>query len=194
MDPGTALGVISLGIDIADKLLKYYATWRSYERDISEMYKSIATLNETLHLLKKVIVSAFQANTVDDEAKDLIVARVVSCTDGVLDLQAQLEKVHGKGQGSGRGEKRLFSQARRALYPFRESTILTLQETVAKLCTDLGLAIQVVQMQVVFSDISFDLLFVVCIACCDFIDGLRLSPHTAMRRRLRTYFNDDNSD
>jgi hypothetical protein len=48
MDPGTALGAISLGIEVCKGLLDYYRTWNEHEVDIKQTSNKIAVLCLTL--------------------------------------------------------------------------------------------------------------------------------------------------
>ena len=38
MDPGTALGIVSLGIQVCEGLLGYYRDYKRYEEDCQEAY------------------------------------------------------------------------------------------------------------------------------------------------------------
>ena len=51
MDPGTAVGVISLGIQVCEGILKYYRDWKGYEDDIQGTYTEIDHLAKTFALL-----------------------------------------------------------------------------------------------------------------------------------------------
>lgn len=49
---GTAVGIASLGIQVCQSLLSYYADWQEYNANISNTYKVIVDLGKTLTLLK----------------------------------------------------------------------------------------------------------------------------------------------
>lgn len=48
---GSALGVVSVGIQVCQGLLSYYNAWRSYNSQISHCYNTIEGLNATLENL-----------------------------------------------------------------------------------------------------------------------------------------------
>ena len=130
MDPGTAIGVTSLGIQVCQRLLDYYCDWRSYNKDIAAFTDSITELlgffkdvQETLNTTK---------STAHEGPADLLKCAdeaLVKCREDVETLKAELDTV---GQYQDKDEiclkLKLKEQLRRALYPFRKGTLGDLQD------------------------------------------------------------------
>jgi hypothetical protein len=143
MDPGTALSVVSLGIQVFHGLISYYESWKSYEQDIGRTHNALAVNLNTLEALQnafsKTTSAPFHAQAHAEEI-------ILSCRSGIQSLQKKLEKIQ-PCQIPDSSWSKIQSHGRRAFYPFRESTLSKLREIVADLRDDLTLALQVLQMQ-----------------------------------------------
>ena len=140
---GGAVGIVSLGLTVCQGLLQYYASWKDCENDVAAMCGPLDGLARTLQLLETSIR--------DNDFKPEIVARleesIKSCRDGVGCLQKKLNKVKAVKLPAGSGSwEKLQSHYRRALYPFKESTLAKLRETVSELRDNLILAVGTLQM------------------------------------------------
>jgi hypothetical protein len=60
MDPGTALGSISLGIEVCKGILAYYHDWNEHEADIKQTSYKIDVLCRTLSHLSDVLQKGSQ--------------------------------------------------------------------------------------------------------------------------------------
>ena len=58
MDAGSAVGIVSLGIQVCQGLLDYYHSWKSYRTDINTAYDCIADLHKTFALLQDTLSSS----------------------------------------------------------------------------------------------------------------------------------------
>jgi hypothetical protein len=79
---GTAVGIVSLGIQVCQGLLFYYDAWKSYDSDISSTYNAITDLSRTLTILKTTL----QQET-DRERVGRVRTCVSSCEDAILELE-----------------------------------------------------------------------------------------------------------
>ena len=52
-DPGTLVGIISLGIQVADSLVKYYTAYKDRESDTDHTIKRLSHLLTVLEILRK---------------------------------------------------------------------------------------------------------------------------------------------
>jgi ankyrin repeat domain-containing protein 50 len=138
---GSAVGVISLGLTVCQGLLDYYGSWKDYSSDIEATFNSLAGLTSTLRLLEATI----NRRHLDPEAVVRVQESIISCEDGIGNLERKLKKVQGIQLPSGLKDK-LRSQARRAIYPFKTSTLSKLEEIVLDLRDNLSLAVQTLQM------------------------------------------------
>jgi hypothetical protein len=80
----------------------------------------------------------------EPDAVKTVLDNITACREGLLRLEAKLEKVKARG-GSGRMD-RLDRFARRATYPFKESTLAKLLEIVSELRENLMSALGVLQL------------------------------------------------
>lgn len=146
-DPlGSAVGIISLGIQVCRGLLQYYGSWKSQTQSIAKMVSSVESLTSTLELLKDVVGNeAFSK----DKAEN-IVAKITDCQSGIEELSAELEKVRevNTAEATSGFRDKLRQHGKRLLYPFRESTLLKMQEAVDDVRTNLFLAMETLNLYV----------------------------------------------
>jgi len=74
---GTAVGVISLGIQTAQGILWYYGAWKDRDKDISRMCTSLGNLTTTLNVLLETIKppAAFDSNVKDNVENNIKILR-----------------------------------------------------------------------------------------------------------------------
>ena len=138
----SAAGLVSLGLTVCHGLLKFYESWKGAEDDVKRMYSSVEQLTKTfIHLRRSIQHGQFSRD---------VVARVEEsirmCENGLLTLQKKLLKINGATQGNAGWSYKLRSQFQRALYPFKESTIVKLKEICSDLQSSLALALETLQM------------------------------------------------
>jgi len=137
---GSAVGIISLGIQVCHGLILYYGSWKNAPKDVAQMCKSVRNLEETLEVLKVTIKDkgvATQAETGFQNSFD-------ACTVSIDELRGELIRVQ-EVKGSSIWSK-AHGQGRRFLYPFRESTLLKLKGIVAEIRENLSLAVEVLHL------------------------------------------------
>ncbi|CAN9433148.1 unnamed protein product [Alternaria alternata] len=139
MDPGTAVGVVSLGIQVCEGILKYYCDWRGYEEDIQEAYTRIDDLAKTFALLHA------ELQTVPQKAFAIRAQEcLATCQDGIQQLEKKLKKVHKDAPAGLR--QRAQVGGLRLMYPFRKSTLEKLKEIAQGLMQQLNLALQIIHL------------------------------------------------
>lgn len=140
---GSTVGVISLGIQVCQGLLTYYESWKGYHQDIEKTLRSIASLTETLKHVSEVLKN----NTKQDESiEQQIDSIVVRCLAGIKALSAELERFEDYTK-SAEIRAKIKSHMRRLYYPFRESTLAKLRESVQDIRDDLVPALGVLQLE-----------------------------------------------
>ncbi|CAN9401069.1 unnamed protein product [Alternaria sp. RS040] len=139
MDPGTAVGVVSLGIQVCEGILKYYSDWKGYEDDIQGTYTEIDDLAKTLALLHDELQMVSQ-KALATRAQECL----ATCQDGIQQLKKKLKKLH-KDAPAG-----LLQRAQvgglRLMYPFRKSTLEKLKEIAQGLMQQLNLALEIIHL------------------------------------------------
>ncbi|KAL5353215.1 hypothetical protein ACLOAV_001250 [Pseudogymnoascus australis] len=138
---GTAVGAISLGIQVCQGLVEYYGSWKDAPKDVARMCQSIWSLEEMLNTLN----TAIKDNGVASKAESGIQSGIDSCASSIAGLQSQLIKVQEINGPS--IWCKVHGQGRRLLYPFRESTLLKLNGIVVEMRENLSFALDVLQLQ-----------------------------------------------
>ena len=146
MDPFSAasgtVGIISLGIQVCQGLVSYYNNWKDYPEDISRAYNSITDLTRVLELLR----TSLKNEKLDIARREQVENSIKSCEDGIHRLSTKLLKFNTNHTTPNPTKPQAWSNSRRVLYPFKRSTIEKLQEIISDLQTQLGLAIQILQL------------------------------------------------
>lgn len=137
---GSAVGIVSLGIQVCQGLIQYYGSWKDAPEDVTQMCQSVRNLEETLKLLEDTITD----NRVSTQAKTGVQNNIDACTVSINKLQSKLMKVQ-ELKGSGIWPK-VHGQGRRLLYPFRESTLLKLRGIIAEIRENINLAVEVLNL------------------------------------------------
>ena len=140
---GSAVGVISLGIEVCQGLLKYYNSWKECHQDIENTSKSIASLTETLELVSRVVKTKTGQG---DPIEQQITSIVVRCLTGIEALSEELKRFE-KYPDSADIRSKIKSQWRRLYYPFKESTLAKLRDSVQDIRDDLIPALAVLQVE-----------------------------------------------
>ncbi|WPA99594.1 uncharacterized protein RHO25_004212 [Cercospora beticola] len=143
MDPGTAVGVASLGIQLCEGILKYYSKWRSYDKDIEDTYRQIAELAKIFARLRVSLDKISYDRKQLQHAKEAL----QPCETSLLELQQLLVELRPINAPSGRAE-RAWAQFRRAMYPLKASTLAKLRELDEDVRDQLSLALQGTQIDI----------------------------------------------
>lgn len=143
---GSAVGVISIGIQVCQGLLSYYHAWRSYNGQVSHVYNKIEGLNATLENLQL----SFEKLGSNTPAAQNVIRNIASCEVGVKALGTTLEKFSSIKVPQGVREK-LHSYSLQTMFPFRQDTLKSMKDLVTDLQNNLDSALQVLEMYVNFS-------------------------------------------
>ena len=138
----SAAGLVSLGLTICEGLLNFYASWKGAEDDIKSMYSSVEVLTKVFICLRNSI----QQTRFSKDIVAIVEESIATCKSGVEALKRKLSKINSVLQANYGWSHRLRSQFHRALYPFKESTIVKLKEICSDLQGNLTLALETLQM------------------------------------------------
>ncbi len=137
-----AAGLVSLGLTVCQGILKFYESWKGAEDDVKRMYSSVEQLTKIfIHLRRSIHQSQFSR---DDVTR--VEESIRMCESGLMTLQKKLSKINSVSQANSGWSHKLRSQFQRALYPFKESTIVKLKEICIDLQRNLALALETLQM------------------------------------------------
>ena len=145
MDPlsiaSASVGILSFGLTICHGLLEYYHSWKDAEGDVAKMYHAIQGLAKTLIIIKLTVEHKVFNRSIVSQIEESI----GSTAAGIMSLKKKLDKIRISSSQDGWKEKSKV-QFRRALFPFKESTLVKLKELSNELRENLSLAINVLQM------------------------------------------------
>ena len=139
---GSAVGVISLGIQVCQGLLTYYDSWKGCHQDIENTSRSVASLTETLELVSRVVETKTREG---DPIERQISTIVVRCLTGIEALSEELKRFEKYPQSADIRSK-IKSHMRRLYYPFKESTLAKLRDSVQDVRDELVPALSVLQL------------------------------------------------
>jgi hypothetical protein len=140
---GSAVGVISLGIQTAQGILWYYGAWQGQDEDVLRICSSLDNLKGTLDVLLKAInpPAVFSKNVKENVEKS------IDTFNGTLQkLRAELDKVKDTEPPKSGTRSKFRRHVRRALYPFKEATLAKFQEGVSDARSNLSLALDVLKL------------------------------------------------
>ncbi|KAL2073548.1 hypothetical protein VTL71DRAFT_10874 [Oculimacula yallundae] len=132
-----AIGIISLGIQVCQGLLKYYDSCKDSRKDVAAMCASVESLSNTLATLEKVIIG-------NSESARNAQQSIVACRLSIELLSKKLSKVQMVPEPD-KLSARIHSHGRLLAYPFRESTLVKLKEILSDIRSNLSLAVDATQ-------------------------------------------------
>ena len=133
MDPGTAVGVVSLGIQVCQGIVQYYNRWRDYPADVEHAVRSVESLRKTLQLLGTILA--------DSEIHQASKHRADESIQQCREVITRLEKKRQKFDSPDTVKQVLL----RTFYPFKASTLVKLQELVGELLGQLSFTFQILE-------------------------------------------------
>jgi hypothetical protein len=135
---GTAVGVISLAITVFGGLINFYSAWKDQDSNIRTTYLQLENLTATLQQLQLALAK----QDTDSAAAAQVNRCLEACRAGIDRLSRKLDKIRQNGPPR---HGQLSSLVRSATYPFKESTLMKLRETVSELREQLNLAVNVLE-------------------------------------------------
>ncbi|KAK5679281.1 hypothetical protein LTS10_008096 [Elasticomyces elasticus] len=141
---GSAVGVVSLGIQVCQGLLQYYGDWKGYHKDIEASHKAVQGLTETFVLLAQVLSGNVAVN--DDQRRN-VENCVAGCEDSVGRLKDRLAELRKHDNPTAFREK-VKASGSRLLYPFKKESLDVLRNLVQEILQRLMLAIDVLNIDV----------------------------------------------
>ena len=145
---GTAVGVVSLGLQVSQGLIEYYTQWRDFDADVATLYASVVQLDRLFRFIKEKfsVVDVEILSSVYEAEKSIQL-----CEVSVLDLKRRLEKLKTREPLPDLRKKDVLlhglkGQGRRLLYPFQKGTLGKLRDVISDLRDGLQPFLQAVQL------------------------------------------------
>ncbi|KAK5717362.1 hypothetical protein LTR15_009256 [Elasticomyces elasticus] len=141
---GSAVGVMSLGIQVCQGLLQYYGDWKGYHKDIEASHKAVQGLTETFVLLAQVLKGNV---AVKDHQRRHVEDCVAGCKNSIGQLKDRLAELRKHEHPTAFRDK-LKAGGNRMLYPFKKESLDVLRDLVQEILQRLMLAISVLNADV----------------------------------------------
>lgn len=145
---GSAVGVLSLAITTCQGVLSYYNSWDSQDQNISDAKRKIERLRSSLSALEEVLPKLSSSPVIAANVEQ----SVLCCKEGTVRLEHFLEKCRKNPAPLSLIDK-IHDFRKKAIFPFRQSSLDSLREIVRDLEDSLGTALQVLQMYETFSSL-----------------------------------------
>jgi uncharacterized protein YaaN involved in tellurite resistance len=138
---GTAVGIISLGIQVCQGLVSYYQDYKGQDEKVGDILRDVLTLSNTLEAIQNCLskLNSSQLDTIA-QAEDSIMV----CAAAVTRLNQLLAKCRQTAVPADFKE-RIQVLTRKAAFPFCQSTIKDLKDAVKGLQTNVVIALQALQ-------------------------------------------------
>lgn len=141
MDPGTALAIVSLSLQVLTSVKDYYELWKNCEQDVHDLRGALQRLSTVLYHLESTLQKPFFEQAIIPT----ICNACQQLDQGVEEIKTLLAKVKGHGSLSSMLQ-RVKHAGRRACYPLRASTVARFMEIIEDMTGHLGLALQVLSL------------------------------------------------
>ena len=139
---GTAVGVISLGIQVCQGIISYYEAYKGQDEKAADILQDVSTLSKTLEAMQNCLSkpSLRQLDTIA-QAEDSIAV----CASAVKRLEQLLAECRQTAVPTDFKE-RMQLLTLKVAFPFRQSTIKDLRDTVKGLQANVCSALQALQL------------------------------------------------
>ncbi|KAL2803140.1 hypothetical protein BJX63DRAFT_412986 [Aspergillus granulosus] len=136
--PAGVAGLLSLGIQVSESLIKYYADYKDQDITIRRTTERI----ETLLVILQSVDGAIK-NRADNDLSDAIQQSINNCNDAVAELTEEYQKFAPHVSGS---KSTIKGAGRRLAYPFRQSTLHKLGENISEMRDNISVALGALQL------------------------------------------------
>jgi hypothetical protein len=134
---GSIVGVVSLGIQVAQGLLVYYGSWKDQDKEISNMCISLENLLGTLLTLRTTVESLGKFD--DMSVREIVEKNIKTIEQGINELSDELKTVLGLGIPK---KDLMRRHIRKALYPFKQPTLSKIEQVISQARSNLGISLQ----------------------------------------------------
>ena len=126
---GSAVGVISLGIQVCQGLKSYYDNWTSFDDDIAHLHAKIDGLRDTLEILEHVLFKFRNSNP--DMVAD-VEMKISSSIKSIRKLEEIITKYHSP-MSANTIQQKGYRLLQRTFYPLKKATLQELKNNVTDL-------------------------------------------------------------
>ena len=155
-------GILSFGLQLCNGLVSYYSSYRDSDEVVRSMLDAASQLTKTLALISSRLKDSWDIPK--DTSKEVHQC-VFACRRNLEKFEKKLNKVRADPGGTSpttgpsqnkhsKWEVRFSRTQRRALYPFKESTIIKLKELCNECGSELQLALKILSIDLTASTLS----------------------------------------
>ena len=137
-------GLISLGIQTTEALVKFYTFYRDQDKNVARTTGKLENLLKTFRSLD-ITIKNRKFNADEQDLIDQIETSVQQSDDIIQELQEELHKFRKLAADSFKSA--IKDAGRRAAYPFRHSTLQKLDEDVGEIRDNLGIVLDVLHLR-----------------------------------------------
>lgn len=141
---GSAVGIISLGIQVTTSLVNFYNSYKGRESDIDHTIEKLDGLLITLQSVETTL-SGRKSHVNERSLIQSIETSIKSCDEMIQELQHECQKINKPSSDGTRAAIKLAG--RQVTYPFRQSTLQKLDEDIEELRANLSTALNVLQLK-----------------------------------------------
>ncbi|KAJ2988860.1 hypothetical protein NUW58_g3758 [Xylaria curta] len=137
-------GVLSLGITVTKSLVEFYSEYKRQKTDVIHTLKKLERLADKLEILQNQLAGrAFLAD--EQDLLKNIKRSIQDCEECIHELQNEYVKFKDNAAHGSQDTAR--TSARKLAYPFRQSTLQMLDESVEEIVSHISLALQILQLK-----------------------------------------------
>ena len=138
---GTAVGVVSLGIQVTQSLVEFYNSYKHQDSELRSITERLEDLTETFRSLERSISN----RTFQVEERNSIETSIANCKEHIQELQEECQKFCKPSSTGIRAAVKVAG--RRVTYPFRRSTLQKVDEDIGEIRANLSLALDVLHLE-----------------------------------------------
>ncbi|MBE3043944.1 hypothetical protein IMZ48_15500 [Candidatus Bathyarchaeota archaeon] len=139
---GTAVGVISLGIQVCKGLVTYCRAVKGQNKDVDDVFRQIQALQSTFTALNSILPRAALLKSPNQTAIASVVTCLDNCEEGVNDLQRLLDSIGPVPGGGGDVKGKMKDVGRKLAFGFRQGEVASLMQKLQGLTASAELALQ----------------------------------------------------
>lgn len=146
---GSAVGVVSLGLQVCQGLASYINKYRSADKEVRNCKCKVDGLNLILQELYDLLTGADGTDPSLSGKFKVALRMITDCKGGIEDLERTLPKIQSNSSEPSQGVfPKIKTASKRALYPFRRDALVGLLPVLEGLQENLDTALALLQMYV----------------------------------------------
>lgn len=136
---GSAVGIISLGLQVTQSLVSFYMSYRDKERDLNRTIQNLSNLGANLESLDNALKERkFREEEI--ESKERIESLIKDCEELIRELKEECDRFQ-------KPSSVLKKAGRHVKYPFRPSTLEKLDEDISEVRANILVALDILNLR-----------------------------------------------